>query len=183
MDSLIDLGYWGLFIGSFLASTLIGGLESIEHNMKRKNGNVRFYEFGNCYDYNIDNKPMSADVLLVGILALGENVWAVLVIATTGNWLGGLTSYWIGWLGRWEWIERWLKVKEEKLLRQKKNIDRYGVWLALFTWLPLIGDLLAVALGFYKIKPYASAIYMLIGRFARFLLWTWLYLQYGERFF
>ena len=24
--------------------------------MKRKNGNVRFYEFGNCYDYNIDNK-------------------------------------------------------------------------------------------------------------------------------
>ena len=50
-------------------------------------------------------------------------------------------------------------------------------------WLPLIGDLLAVALGFYKIKPYASAIYMLIGRFARFLLWTWLYLQYGERFF
>ena len=36
MDSLIDLGYWGLFIGSFLASTLI---------------------------------PMSADVLLVGILA------------------------------------------------------------------------------------------------------------------
>ena len=123
MDSLIDLGYWGLFIGSFLASTLI---------------------------------PMSADVLLVGILALGGNVWACLVIATTGNWLGGLTSYWIGWLGRWEWIERWLKVKEEKLLRQKKNIDRYGVWLALFTWLPLIGDLLAVALGFYKIKPYAS---------------------------
>ncbi len=35
---------------------LFGGLESIEHNMKRKNGNVRFYEFGNCYDYNIDNK-------------------------------------------------------------------------------------------------------------------------------
>ena len=60
MDSLIDLGYWGLFIGSFLASTLI---------------------------------PMSADVLLVGILALGGNVWACLVIATTGNWLGGLTSY------------------------------------------------------------------------------------------
>ena len=35
---------------------LFGGLESAEHNMKRKNGNIRFYEFGNCYDYNIDNK-------------------------------------------------------------------------------------------------------------------------------
>ncbi len=35
---------------------LFGGLESIEHNAKRKNGNIRFFEFGNCYDYNIDNK-------------------------------------------------------------------------------------------------------------------------------
>lgn len=35
---------------------LFGGLESIEHNAKRKNGNIRFFEFGNCYDYNIDHK-------------------------------------------------------------------------------------------------------------------------------
>ena len=27
---------------------LFGGLESIEYNMKRKKGNIRFYEFGNC---------------------------------------------------------------------------------------------------------------------------------------
>lgn len=35
---------------------LFGGLESIEHNAKRKNGNIRFFEFGNCYDYNVDRK-------------------------------------------------------------------------------------------------------------------------------
>ncbi|MDH6304329.1 phenylalanyl-tRNA synthetase beta chain [Parabacteroides sp. PF5-5] len=35
---------------------LFGGLESIEHNEKRKNGNIRFYEFGNCYDYDVDKK-------------------------------------------------------------------------------------------------------------------------------
>ena len=35
---------------------LFGGLESVEHNMKRKNGNIRFFEFGNCYDYNKENK-------------------------------------------------------------------------------------------------------------------------------
>lgn len=149
MDSLIDLGYWGLFVGSFLASTII---------------------------------PMSADVLLVGILTLGGNVWICLIIATLGNWLGGLTSYWIGWIGKWEWIERWLKVKKEQLIRQKKNIDRFGIWLALFTWLPLVGDLLAIALGFYRINPYSSALYMLIGRSARFLLWTLLYIRYADQF-
>lgn len=149
MDGLMDLGYGGLFIGSFLASTLI---------------------------------PMSADALLIGILALGGKAWTCFWVATLGNWLGGLTSYWIGWLGRWEWIEHWFKIKEEKLLRQKKNIDRYGVWLALFTWLPLVGDLFAVALGFYRIRPYASAFYMLIGRALRFLVWTLLYLRYADRF-
>ncbi|WP_300761903.1 phenylalanine--tRNA ligase subunit beta [uncultured Parabacteroides sp.] len=35
---------------------LFGGLESVEHNAKRKNGNIRFFEFGNCYDYNVDHK-------------------------------------------------------------------------------------------------------------------------------
>ncbi|NCE73254.1 YqaA family protein [Odoribacter sp. Z80] len=150
MNSFIELGYWGLFLGSFLASTLI---------------------------------PMSADVLLIGTLALGGNPWICLLIATMGNWLGGLTSYWLGRIGKWEWIERWLKVKEEKLLQQKKNIDRYGIWLALFTWLPIAGDLFAIALGFYKVNPWLSAIYMLIGRLGRFLVWIFLYLHFAERFF
>lgn len=35
---------------------LFGGLESVEHNAKRKNGNIRFFEFGNCYDFNTEHK-------------------------------------------------------------------------------------------------------------------------------
>ena len=35
---------------------LFGGLESVEHNAKRKTGHIRFFDFGNCYDYNIDHK-------------------------------------------------------------------------------------------------------------------------------
>ncbi len=36
-----------------LRQTLIyGGLEAISYNLKRKNTNIKFYEFGNCYTYN-----------------------------------------------------------------------------------------------------------------------------------
>lgn len=35
---------------------LFGGLESIEYNAKRKNGNIRFFEFGNCYTYDAGEK-------------------------------------------------------------------------------------------------------------------------------
>ena len=33
-------------------SLLFGGLESIAHNVNRKNSDLRFFEFGNCYYYN-----------------------------------------------------------------------------------------------------------------------------------
>ncbi|MDY4528550.1 MAG: phenylalanine--tRNA ligase subunit beta, partial [Parabacteroides sp.] len=64
---------------------LFGGLESAEQNMKRKNGNIRFYEFGNCYDYNIDNKREGetlgefSEEYRLGIWLAGnrvENSWA-----------------------------------------------------------------------------------------------------------
>lgn len=64
---------------------LFGGLESIEHNAKRKNGNIRFFEFGNCYDFNAENKKegetlaeFSEDYRL-GLWVCGnrvENSWA-----------------------------------------------------------------------------------------------------------
>ena len=68
------------------------------------------------------------------------------------------------------------------LEQQKGHVDRYGVWLALFTWLPVVGDLFAIALGFYRVRPKMSAFYMLVGRFARFLVWVLLYIKYADRF-
>ena len=64
---------------------LFGGLESIEHNAKRKNGNIRFFEFGNCYDYNVEKKREDATLAefsedyRLGLWVCGdrvENSWA-----------------------------------------------------------------------------------------------------------
>ena len=35
---------------------LFGGLESIAHNVNRKEGNLRFFEFGNCYIYDAEKR-------------------------------------------------------------------------------------------------------------------------------
>lgn len=37
-------------------SLLFGGLESISHNANRKNADLKFFEFGNCYHYNEEKK-------------------------------------------------------------------------------------------------------------------------------
>lgn len=134
-----SLGLFGLFLGSFLAASIL---------------------------------PFSSDALYIAYLAIYDNTFECFIIATIGNWLGGITTYYVGRLGRWEWIEKWFKVSKEKLEKQKESVDRYGVWLALLSWVPIIGDVLVVALGFYKAKPFWTITFLLIGKAARFLVWT-----------
>lgn len=145
MDSLIEFGYIGLFIGAMLSATII---------------------------------PFSSDFLLVGMLFAGGDIITTVIVATLGNWTGGMISYYMGYFGKWEWIEKWLKVKRETLERQKEKVEKYGAWLAFWSWLPFVGDLFAIALGFYKVNQKLSAIFMLLGKGLRFTLWAILF-YYG----
>lgn len=142
MFDLESLGLLGLFIGTFLAATIL---------------------------------PFSSDALYIAVLAATKDPIGCLAVGTVGNWLGSVVTYWMGWIGRWEWIEKWFKVKRETLEKQKVKIDKYGVWLALLAWIPIIGDVIAIALGFYKTRPWATMFLLLVGKFARFLLWNLIY--------
>lgn len=64
---------------------LFGGLESLEYNIKRKNENLRFFEFGNCYTYDADKKKEGetlaefSETYCLGLWITGyrvENNWA-----------------------------------------------------------------------------------------------------------
>lgn len=128
-------GLWGLFIGSFLASTIL---------------------------------PFPSEALLLGNIALGNEVWLCVLLAGIGNTLGGMTSFWLGRLGKWQWLEKWFKVRKEKIIAVQQKINRYKSIAAFFSWLPVVGDLIAITLGFMKISPWKSCLYMAVGRFARF---------------
>ncbi len=119
--------------------------------------------------------PLASDVLLVGMLVAGGNPLTTIVVATLGNWMGGLTSYWVGYAGKWEWIERWFRVRREKIERHSEAMRRWGSLMALLTWLPVVGDVMAIALGFYRVNFWKMAFFMLIGKGARFVMWAWLY--------
>ena len=145
MEALLDYGYIGLFLGSFLAATVV---------------------------------PFSSDILLVGMLMAGGEPITTVAVATISNWLGGLTSYWLGWLGKLEWLERWFRVKPATIERHKSTVHRWGVWLALMTWLPIVGDVFAIVLGFYKVKFLPTALWMLVGKCARFIMWALIYFYF-----
>lgn len=142
MEWLEGLGYFGLFIGTFLAATIF---------------------------------PFSSDALYIAVLAVTKDPVGCLVAGTLGNWLGSVASYWMGWIAKWEWLEKWFKVKRETLEKQKEKVDRYGAWLALLAWVPFIGDLFAIALGFYRTRPALTMVLLLVGKFVRFLVWNMIY--------
>lgn len=119
--------------------------------------------------------PFSSDVVLVGLIAAGGNSVILVITATLGNWLGGLTSYYLGYIGKWEWLEKYFKVKPETLEKQKHRVDKWGASLAFMSWLPGIGDVLAIALGFYKVDFKKMAIYMFLGKGLRFVAWAVIY--------
>lgn len=126
--------------------------------------------------------PLGADILFVGLLAAGINPWECLFVATLGGWFGGLVIYYIGYYGNPEKIRRTFRIKPGQLEKQKNKIDKYGVLMALLVWVPVIGDLANIALGFYRIKPKTTLLLMFIGRMVRFLLWVVLYLIFAGRF-
>ena len=115
--------------------------------------------------------PLSSDILLVGMLAAKADPLICLPVAAVGNWLGAMTSYWLGWYAKWEWLEKWFRIKPDTLRRQQERVDKYGVWLAVVFWAPFIGMVCMIALGVYKVRPRTTALLALAGSFLRFSFW------------
>ena len=131
-----EIGYWGLFISSFLAATII---------------------------------PVTSEALLILMLSMGYDPLISLTSATIGNTLGGWLNYIIGRMGN----PYWLKVfgaNLERINKWKNKVNKYGSWMALFSWLPFIGDVLGIALGFFRVRILPTFLFMFIGKFLRYLL-------------
>lgn len=118
--------------------------------------------------------PFSSEVILSGMIAAGYAVAPSLVLATLGNWLGGLTSYYLGFLGKEAWIEKYLRIDKSKTERFKNYIRGKEAWISFFCWLPFVGDVIAVAMGLLHVSFWRTAVGMLLGKMARYLVWAYL---------
>jgi len=141
MQTLIEWSYFGLFIATFLAGSIL---------------------------------PFSSEFVLSGLLAVGANSIGCLVAATAGNFLGGMSCYYLGHLGKIEWIEKYLGVSDEKMQKGIKFLNGKGAYMAFFTFVPIVGDLLAVSLGYMRANIWITSISMLLGKFVRYLVWMYL---------
>lgn len=135
IDFLIQYGYWGFFVASFLSATVL---------------------------------PFPSEVVLFALLHMGASPWLCVLFGTVGNTLGGLTCYWIGSKGKIEWMEKYLGISKEKVDSVHGWVSQKGAPMAFFSFLPFIGDVINVALGFLQSNLKRVTFYMALGKFARY---------------
>jgi membrane protein YqaA with SNARE-associated domain len=125
---------WGLFISSFISSTLFpGGSEAVLAYLSSEQQHAK---------------------------------WLLLLVATTGNTLGGMTSWGIGWLIAKKYPTRQLlKPGHEDAI---ERIKKYGSPILLLSWLPVIGDPLCVAAGWLRVHWLLALVFIGVGKAARY---------------
>lgn len=114
--------------------------------------------------------PFSSEVILTALQLAGLNPMQLFVSATIGNVGGSMFNYGVGRLGKMEWIERYLHVEPEKLHRAERWMERYGAWIGVLCFLPVIGSVIAVTLGFTRANPWLSLLTITIGKATRYAL-------------
>lgn len=113
--------------------------------------------------------PITSEIFLGAMLTFGYDPILCLIVATVGNTLGGWLNYLIGLIGNPNWLKK-INVTTEKINSWEAIIKRYGSFMALFSWLPIIGDVIGVALGFFRANWIAVFTFILIGKFLRYLI-------------
>ncbi|UYV58299.1 YqaA family protein [Pantoea dispersa] len=108
--------------------------------------------------------PGSSEAVLIALLiAQKGSVYGLLLAASVGNTLGGLTNILLGrlmpatGLGRWHdtamtWLQRW------------------GPAALLFSWLPVVGDLLCVLAGWLRFSWLPCVLFLALGKTLRYIV-------------
>ncbi|MEI6553989.1 MAG: phenylalanine--tRNA ligase subunit beta [Paludibacter sp.] len=123
---------------------LFGGLENINRNVNRRNADLKFYEFGNCYYYNADNKKE------------GETLAAYSEDYHLGLWLTGN-----------KYAQSWTTADQKSSIYELKayieNIfKRLGFNLRMLVTGEYADDLLSEALTVYSQRGRKLAVYGIV---------------------
>jgi len=113
--------------------------------------------------------PFSSEAVMLSLLTKLD-AWPLVVYGTIGNVLGSMFNYYVGRLGKLEWIEKYLRIKKEKMDRAERFMAGRGAWMGFFAFLPILGSAITVTLGYMRANPVISILSIAIGKFLRYLL-------------
>lgn len=112
--------------------------------------------------------PFSSEAVVSALQLAGLDPWWLFLTATAGNVGGSMFNYYVGRMGRMEWIERYLHIRREKVERTQRWLEGRGAWMGVLCFLPIIGSVLAVTLGYMRANSWISLTSITIGKAIRY---------------
>ena len=115
--------------------------------------------------------PVASEPALYGLLRLNpELFWSAILVATAGNTLGGAVDWWVGY-GAHRIADKYSDSKSH--LKAIDWLERLGPRACLLSWLPIVGDPLCAVAGWLRMPFWPCLFYMLIGKFLRYVTYTY----------
>ena len=114
--------------------------------------------------------PFSSEAVMVAFQAAGLDPWTLIVYGTIGNVLGSMFNYYVGRLGRLDWVERYLHIKKDSLDKARRFMAGRGARMGFFAFLPVIGSAITILLGFMRANIAVSLFSITLGKFLRYVL-------------
>ncbi|WP_018108157.1 YqaA family protein [Bacteroides propionicifaciens] len=116
--------------------------------------------------------PFSSEAVLAALVhpSTGLDPWICLLAASAGNILGSCTCFVIGRMGHMDWLEKYFNMKPEKIVRMQHQLNKRSGLMAFFAFIPIVGTVIVVALGFLRSNFLVVLVSMSIGKVLRYLL-------------
>ena len=121
--------------------------------------------------------PLSSEIVLSALLLSGLSPTTLVSIATTGNVLGSLTNYALGYWASVVVIKKWLRMPEDDFVRAEQRFMKYGMVSLCFAWVPIIGDPLTVMAGILRIRLRWFLILVTAGKLLRYVIISYMVLN------
>ncbi len=96
--------------------------------------------------------PMGSEAVLLYDLSQGHAAWLLWIVATLGNTLGAGLNYWLGMKGE-GYLERKGYLSLQKMHLARQRFKKWGGWVLLLSWMPIIGDPLTFIAGVLRYDP------------------------------
>lgn len=113
--------------------------------------------------------PLGSEWFFMVLLLHGTTLIPAVLVATIGNFLGGLTTYLLGRWGSSFFQQKILRISSRDLDKAQSIYNRFGIWSLLFSWLPIIGDPLCFLAGIFKTQLLPFSLLVIIGKACRYV--------------
>lgn len=114
--------------------------------------------------------PLSSEVVLSALLLNGLSPITLIIIATTGNVLGSMTNYALGYWAGLVVVKKWLRMSEDDFVQAEQRFVKYGTFSLCFAWVPIIGDPLTVMAGVLRIRLFWFLLLVTAGKLLRYVV-------------